>query len=98
MALLPLSRSAAARQASDMSKTSSQWIGKLRRLARKIRAVIAECNDATRLMTELKTAPDQYVLHPTTAPDTYAEFLYRTSGLLAHEPTARARARAGARR
>jgi len=75
-----------------MSKTSSQWIGKLRRLARKIRAVIAECNDATRLMTEMTTDPEHYVFRPRTMPDTYAEFLSRTSGPLAHEPTARARA------
>ncbi len=28
---------------------------------------------------------------PDRVPDTYAEFMYRTSGLLAHEPPARAR-------
>lgn len=79
-----------------MNKTASRWTDGLRRLARKMRAAIAECNDATRLMTELNTAPDHYVFHPRTLPDTYAEFLYRTSGPLAHEPSARARADARA--
>jgi hypothetical protein len=32
--------------------------------------------------------------NPDAAPETYAEFLYRASGLLHHEPSARARARA----
>ena len=75
-----------------MSKTASQRIGRLRRLARKIGAAFAECNDATRLMTELNTAPDRYVFRPRTMPDTYAEFLYRTSGPMVHEPSARERA------
>jgi hypothetical protein len=44
-------------------------------------------------MTELATAPDRYSLNPDRAPDTYAEFLFRTSGLLRHEPPARARVR-----
>ena len=42
-------------------------------------------------MAELRLAPDRYVLGPATAPDTYAEFLYRTSGPLRHEPPARKR-------
>lgn len=75
-----------------MSSTASQWAGRLRRLRRRIAAVVAECNDATRLMTEMTTAPDHYVFRPRTLPDTYAEFLYRTSGPLVHEPTARDRA------
>jgi hypothetical protein len=81
-----------------MNKTASRWAAGLRRLARKVGAAIAECNDATRLMTELNTAPDHYVFHPRTLPDTYAEFLYRTSGPLAHEPSARARPEARAHR
>jgi hypothetical protein len=81
-----------------MSNTASRWADRLRRLARKLRAAIAEYNDATHLMTELTTAPDHYVLRPRTVPDTYAEFLYRTSGPLAHEPSASARAAARAHR
>lgn len=98
MALLPLLPPPAAGQCGAMNKTASRWTDGLRRLARKVGAAIAECNDATRLMTELNTAPDHYVFRPRTVPDTYAEFLYRTSGPLAHEPSARARAEASARR
>ncbi|HEY7325272.1 MAG TPA: hypothetical protein VH520_10650 [Streptosporangiaceae bacterium] len=81
-----------------MSKTASQWAVKLGRLARKVGSVIAECNDATRRMKELSAAPDRYVFHSSNPPATYAEFLYRTSGPLIHEPTARARGRARAHR
>jgi hypothetical protein len=62
--------------------------------ARKVAAVIAECHHAQHRMIELATAPDRYLFRPDAAPDTYAEFLYRTSGVLRHEPSARARARA----
>jgi hypothetical protein len=98
MSLLPLSPSDAAGQACFMNKTATRWAGRLRRLARKFAAAAAECNDAARLMTELTTAPDHYVFHPRTVPNTYAEFLYRTSGPLAHEPSARDRAQRPARR
>jgi hypothetical protein len=63
------------------------------RLARRVVAVVRECNDAQRRMDAIKTAPDRYTAHPDAAPDTYAEFLFRTSGRLLHEPSARARAR-----
>jgi hypothetical protein len=76
-----------------MSETASRWAGRLQRLARTVADAIRECNDATRLMTERVNAPDSYVFHPRKAPDTYAEFLFRTSGPLAHEPSARARAK-----
>lgn len=68
------------------------WV-RTRRLVRRICAVITECNYAQRRMAELATAPDRYLLNPEAAPETYAEFLYRTSGVLRHEPTARARTR-----
>lgn len=76
-----------------MSTSATQPTG-FRRLARKIAAILAECNHASRRMTELSTAPDRYLVDPDTAPDTYADFLFRTSGLLAHELSARDRARA----
>ena len=98
MALLPLSPLVATDQAGVMNHTASQWSGMIRRLAEAVSGVVGECNYATRRMTELTTAADRYVIDPGKAPDTYAEFLYRTSGLLAHEPTARARARAAAHR
>jgi hypothetical protein len=63
------------------------------RLGRALAAVIGECNAAQRRMTAIRTAPDRYTARPDAAPDTYAEFLFRTSGLLLHEPSARARAR-----
>jgi len=96
MALLPLFASRASGQAGDMSETASRWATRLRRLARTVAAAISECNDATRLMTERANAPDRYVFHPRKAPDTYAEFLFLTSGPLAREPSAHARAEPGA--
>ena len=65
----------------------------VRGLARKTAAVIRECNDAQRRMAVVLTAPDRFVTNPSAAPDTYAEFLFRTSGRLLAEPSARARAR-----
>jgi hypothetical protein len=59
----------------------------------RVAAVIRECGDAQHRMAEIRTAPDRYAPEPDAAPDTYAEFLYRTSGVLRHEPPARARAR-----
>jgi len=61
------------------------------RFARRVRDIIAECAQAQRRLTELTTAPDRYLIHPNKAPDTYEEFLFRTSGLMRHEPPARAR-------
>jgi hypothetical protein len=76
-----------------MNQLASPRTGRLRRIARRIRDVIAECAHAQRRMTELATAPDRYLLDPDSAPDTYPEFLFRTSGVLRHEPPARTRAR-----
>jgi hypothetical protein len=71
----------------------------LRRLAHTIAAVVAECNYAQRRMQQLQAAPDRYLTEPDAAPQDYAEFLFRTSGWLQHEPSARARgARAHGRR
>jgi hypothetical protein len=50
-------------------------------------------NEAQRLMFVLRTATDRYTANPGAAPDTYQEFLARTSGALLHEPPARKRAR-----
>jgi hypothetical protein len=43
-------------------------------------------------MLELRLDPDRYVFG-SAAPDTYAEFLARTSGALIHEPAAADRQR-----
>lgn len=71
----------------------------LKRLAHSTAAVVAECNYAQRRMQQLHAAPDRYLTEPDAAPEDYAEFLFRTSGWLQHEPSARARgARAHGRR
>jgi hypothetical protein len=59
---------------------------------RRIAAIIAECNYAQRRLTQLKASPDRHLARPGLAPDTYEEFLFRTSGPLAHEPSAAKRA------
>jgi hypothetical protein len=61
------------------------------RFARRVRDIVAECAQAQRRLAELTTAPDRYLMRPNEAPDTYEEFLFRTSGLMRHEPPARAR-------
>ena len=57
----------------------------------KLADVVREMNEAQQRMMVLRTAMDRYVDNPHVAPDTYAEFLARTSGFLLHEPTARKR-------
>jgi hypothetical protein len=79
-----------------MNLSAPEPVGRLRGLARRIWTVIAECNFAQRRMVELATAPDRFLFNPDAPPATYKEFLYRTSGVLRHEPSARARARARA--
>jgi hypothetical protein len=64
----------------------------VRAVIRKIAGILAECAYAQRRMTELTTAPDRYIADPAAPPQTYAEFLYRTSGVLQREPSARSRA------
>jgi hypothetical protein len=63
------------------------------RVAGKLADAVHEMNEAQRLMLVLRTAPEGYAKNPATAPDTYDEFLARTSGVLLHEPSARKRTR-----
>jgi hypothetical protein len=63
----------------------------LRTLARRIGALVAECNYAQRRITVLQSRPEHYLVAPDQAPDTYQEFLLRTIGPLDHEPSAAAR-------
>jgi hypothetical protein len=63
----------------------------LRAISCRVTAVIAECNYAQRRLAVLQTSPDRYLMRSDLAPDTYQEFLFRTSGPLAHEPSARKR-------
>ena len=65
----------------------------VRRVAGKLADTVREMNEAQRLMLVMRTATDRYVQGPQAAPDTYDEFLARTSGLLLHEPPARKRTR-----
>ncbi len=70
----------------------------MRRVAGKVADAVHEMNEAQRLMLALRTATDRYVETPGAAPDTYAEVLARTSGVLLHEPSARKRTRKARRR
>jgi hypothetical protein len=63
----------------------------IRRVALKVRVIVAECAYAQRRMADLASAPDRYMLNPDSAPNTYAEFLFRTSAGLRHEPPASCR-------
>ena len=57
--------------------------GAVGRLIRRAAAIIAECNEAQQRMIELWLSVDHG-----RAPDTYAEFLLRSSGTLLREPAA----------
>ena len=65
----------------------------LRAFARRVGEVVAECNEAQNRLFMLRLSPERYVFAPHQAPDTYGEFLFRTSGVLVHEPSAAARSR-----
>jgi len=67
----------------------------LRRLVGRIAAAIAEMNEAQRRMMMLRASLDRYAFAPDVPPDTYHEFLGRTSGLLLHEPAASRRTASG---
>ena len=67
-------------------------IRRITALARRVASVIEECNYAQRRATVLRMAPDTYLAGRNRAPADYTEFLFRTSGALLREPTARQRA------
>jgi hypothetical protein len=67
----------------------------LRNLAGRIAATVAEMNYAQRRLAELRLAPDRYLMEPDEGPDTYDEFIARTSGPLLHEPSASRRIQRG---
>ena len=73
--------------------TMAALTGVLARFGRRVADIVAECNYAQRRMLALRTAPDLYRADRNKAPDTYAEFLFRTSSALLHEPSASGRAR-----
>jgi hypothetical protein len=64
----------------------------LARIGRRVADIVAEIDYAQRRVFTLRTTPDAYITDRDRAPDSYAEFLYRTSSPLLHEPTAADRA------
>ena len=66
----------------------------VRQITRELLAFLADWAYAQRKLAQLRLAPEQAVFKAR-VPQTYAEFLYRTSGVLPHEPPARARATTG---
>jgi len=63
----------------------------LGRLAGRLLSVVRELNYWQRRMAVLTMAPDRYSLNSDRPPDTYEEFLARTSGPMIREPSLRAR-------
>ena len=63
----------------------------LTRFGRRVVDLVAECNYAQRRVFILRTSPDAFLANRDQAPDDYAEFLYRTSSTLLHEPAAAGR-------
>ena len=64
----------------------------LGRLGQRVAMIIAECNYAQRRVAILRMTPEAYLDNKDKAPADYAEFLFRTSGALLHEPGAARRA------
>lgn len=62
-------------------------------MLRRLVSVLAEIRYAQRRVAVLAAAPDRHLPNSHRAPSTYAEFLYRASGPLLHEPSASRRAR-----
>jgi hypothetical protein len=60
----------------------------MRSIVRTVRAVVTECNDATRRLTEAVADPERYVIEQDQAPDTFQMFLIRATGTRIHEPSA----------
>ena len=72
-----------------MDACGSSWIV---RFARHARHVLSEINEANQRATTMRLAYG--MAEPDRAPDTYAEFLFRSRMTIIHEPPARQR-RAG---
>ena len=82
-------------QRTTMTRRSTRPAGLssgLARIARRVAEVVAECDYAQRRSFAIMTNPDSYVIDRDQAPDTYAEFLFRTSGGLLKEPASAQRA------
>jgi hypothetical protein len=75
-----------------MARREAMKTYRVRRIAERVTATVREMNEAQQRMTALRMAADRYLINPDTPPDTYAEFLMRTSGPLLREPSAARRA------
>jgi len=64
-------------------RTLAAEVGKV---TRRVAATISECQRAQVRMTVLRLSPDRLMADPNAPPDTYAEFLMRTSGPTWPEP------------
>jgi len=60
----------------------------LRRIVRWVAAAIDDYRYAQRRLIQLRTNPSAHLIRPGQAPGTYRDFLFQTSGPLAHEPSA----------
>ncbi|HEX2320026.1 MAG TPA: hypothetical protein VHJ18_13680 [Streptosporangiaceae bacterium] len=60
-------------------------------LAVKLTELVRELNYWQRRSAILALAPDRHLPHPERAPETFSEFLARTSGPLLREPSCKAR-------
>jgi hypothetical protein len=81
-----------------MMRARRPWLTAVRRSARalaylivRIGSALAEINYQQRRLSAIRQSYDWYLGNPFEAPDTYAEFLLRTGGVLRHEPSARQR-------
>ncbi len=72
-------------------KTSPRTV--LTRLFRRLAAIYAEVDYAQHRLDTIRTNADPYQIGAGTLPETYSEFLFRTSGVLLREPAADRRAR-----
>lgn len=64
----------------------------VRRIAQRVATVVREMNEAQERMLALRLSADPYLVNPDAPPDTYEEFLLRTSGPLMREQPASKRA------
>jgi hypothetical protein len=73
-------------------ESRQQAAAAMARFGRRVAGLVAECDYAQRRMLALRTTPDAYLTDRDKAPDDYAEFLFRTSSVMLHEPAAAGRA------
>jgi hypothetical protein len=74
------------------ARLGQQLVHAVARSAKALATVVAECHRAQRIMSEYRSQPDRYARYGDRAPETYGEFLYRSSGTVWREPSARERA------